>query len=612
MDPRVVDTRPDASGLSAALAVIDGASDLALLVVDARLRIRRAMGGLLTAAHWPLGDLGGRRVTELVGAEGAADLRAHCRAALDGARRQITVRDALGNRYQLDLVPSDDATERSVLILWRALGTQPWTDAAHDDARDRYHLLAEGVADVISLEDLAGRILWISPSVRDVLGYDAAELVGSHAHDLVHPADLDMARKHIASRRDAAHGVRCTWRARHADGSYRWIERSERCIRDPRNHDSFTVVASARDMTERVVSERALHASEMRVHTVLDAMTEAAVLYDAEGAVIARNPLSVQLLGADDRLLRLGTAESVAGWRDPRQTPLIPELHPGMLARLAPGPLTIVVSLSAPAGARRWVRATASAVDAPDASGWVVMTLCDITSLHTTGADLARSNEDLRRMALVAAHDLGAPLAKLQLELGAAAASGRLAEATAIRLRRAAEAADMMQHALTAILAHARVEGAVVARERIDLIALAEETLAILGAQIEQSGAVVTFGELPQIMGDQLLVRQLLQILIQNAMVHADGPGTHVVVRSEQRGLESVLIVEDDGEGVPKSERRHVFELFAQGSGVTPGHGIGLATARRIVELHRGRIWIEDAEPHGARICLTLAEPAAG
>ena len=610
MRARAGDTRPDAVALSAAFAVIDGASDLALLVVDSRLVIRQAIGGLLRAAHWPVGDLRGRTVTDLVCAGEAAELRAHCRAALDGSRRQIASRDALGLRYRLDLVPWQDGTQSRAVILWRADGADRGAGVAGDDAQDRYQLVADGVADVVSLESLAGRILWISPSVRDVLGYGPAQLVGSHAHDLAHPDDVDLVRERGVSRHGAAHGVRSTWRALHADGSYRWIERSERCVRDPRNREIVTVVASARDMTERVVSERALRDSQIRVHAVLDTMTEAAVLYDAEGAVIARNPLSLQLLGGDDRLLRLGTADSVAGWRDPRGTPLICELHPGMLARLASGPLTIVVSLPAPAGARRWVRATASAVDAPDACGWVVMTLCDITSLHELGVDLARSNEDLRRMALVAAHDLGVPLAALRLELEAAAESGDLADAATIRLGRAADAADMMQEALGAVMAHARVEGAVVSREKIDVVALEEETLAILGAQIDEAGAVVAFDELPEISGDRLLVRRLLQILIQNAIVHHGGPPARIRVRAQSRGPETVFVVEDDGTGVAEGERAHAFELFGRGAGLPAGYGIGLATARRIVELHGGRIWIEDADPHGARLCFTLARRA--
>jgi signal transduction histidine kinase len=57
--------------------------------------------------------------------------------------------------------------------------------------------------------------------------------------------------------------------------------------------------------------------------------------------------------------------------------------------------------------------------------------------------------------------------------------------------------------------------------------------------------------------------------------------------------------------------RASVFGLFARGTSPSAGHGIGLATAKRIVELHGGRIWIEPATPHGARFCMTLHESRA-
>ena len=111
--------------------------------------------------------------------------------------------------------------------------------------------------------------------------------------------------------------------------------------------------------------------------------------------------------------------------------------------------------------------------------------------------------------------------------------------------------------------------------------------------------------ELPRVTGSPVLLRQVLQNLVNNAITHHPGPHPHVVIRSEQRGGTPVVIVEDDGDGIPEDQRESVFGLFTRWSSAE-GHGIGLAAAKRIVELHGGRIWIEDAVPHGARFCIAL------
>ena len=272
--------------------------------------------------------------------------------------------------------------------------------------------------------------------------------------------------------------------------------------------------------------------------------------------------------------------------------------------------MTTVVALRRPDGIRRWVRASATVVDAPFHKGAIALTLSDITELCDARVELERSNEELRRMAMVASHDLGAPLAMLRRELAAIRAD-ELHDASARRLLRARHAADIMQELLGAVLAYAQVDRAVAESEVVELAAVAREARVILGPRIEEAGASLHIEALPAVVGDRVLVRQLLQNLVGNAITHHPGPAPRVVVRSERRGGTPLLIVEDDGEGIPAGDRERVFGLFARGEASAPGHGIGLSTAKRIVELHGGRIWIEQVEPHGTRFCMTLAAATA-
>ena len=100
------------------------------------------------------------------------------------------------------------------------------------------------------------------------------------------------------------------------------------------------------------------------------------------------------------------------------------------------------------------------------------------------------------------------------------------------------------------------------------------------------------------------LVR-VLQNLLQNAIRHSDG---RVVLEARSGGGGLTIAVEDDGEGIPAHARDRVFEPFWRGDPArsTPGAGLGLTLARRIVETLGGAITVEDGVPRGTRFRVVL------
>jgi signal transduction histidine kinase len=100
--------------------------------------------------------------------------------------------------------------------------------------------------------------------------------------------------------------------------------------------------------------------------------------------------------------------------------------------------------------------------------------------------------------------------------------------------------------------------------------------------------------------------------LLSNA--HKYSPeGSQVDVRLTRSGGECLVMVRDQGPGVPEDERERIFERFYRSSlhrqDRTPSTGLGLPIARTITEMHRGRLWVEPA-PGGGSI-FTLALPIA-
>lgn len=357
-----------------------------------------------------------------------------------------------------------------------------------------------------------------------------------------------------------------------------------------------------RGSEDRSVELAAGQGQAARSRILLDMAPDAVVVFGDQGAVVARNAPSKDLLGGDDQRLRLHTPDSVEGWLDAQERPLAWKGHPAVLARATSGPVTQVLSIRRPDHTRRWVRARACSVAE---AGEVILTLSDITELRAAQLDLERAHQEVRRVATVTSHDLGVPLAVLRREL-AAIAPAELTDAAAEGLRSAQDAADVMREIVGAVLSYAHVDGEVIEDDIVDLAGTAREIVAMLSWRLQHTGGSVRIDKLPRVAGSGVLLRQLLQNLVNNALTHHPGPAPHVVIRSERRGDETVVIVEDDGNGIPEHQRESVFGLFTRGGSSAAGQGIGLSAARRIVERHGGRIWIEDAEPHGARFCMTL------
>lgn len=231
--------------------------------------------------------------------------------------------------------------------------------------------------------------------------------------------------------------------------------------------------------------------------------------------------------------------------------------------------------------------------------------------------ELEQSNRDLEQYASVAAHDLRSPLHTISGYISIARDVLREdPEEAEDLLEQAEQAAHRMDALIDGLQAYSRVGTGETRREAVALDTVLEGVLADLAMAVQEEGARIEHGNLPVVEGDPTQLRQLLQNLISNALQYNDADTPHVEIHAAPEDDHWRITVEDNGPGIPESERDDVFEIFhrVDDRPSPDGTGIGLAVCKRIVERHGGKITVDDGPGRGARFTFTLpgAAPEAG
>ncbi|MGA9507162.1 MAG: ATP-binding protein [Candidatus Sulfotelmatobacter sp.] len=230
--------------------------------------------------------------------------------------------------------------------------------------------------------------------------------------------------------------------------------------------------------------------------------------------------------------------------------------------------------------------------------------------------ELARSNADLEQFAYVASHDLQEPLRMVTAytQLLAERYHGRLDADADKFIGYASEGAMRMQVLIQDLLAFSRVGRSGSSDANIDCNAVMQEVLQTLSAAIAESGAVISYSELPQLHGDRTQFGQLFQNLIGNAIKFRGQEPPKISVQAENKDEQWWFDVCDNGIGIAPENAEKVFEVFHRLNARTeyPGNGIGLAICKKIIERYGGRIWVEPQSGSGSRFKFTLPVQCSG
>src|SRR5215208_562549 len=220
----------------------------------------------------------------------------------------------------------------------------------------------------------------------------------------------------------------------------------------------------------------------------------------------------------------------------------------------------------------------------------VMVFLTDVTEQR-------RMEAELRAYADVVAHDLREPVANMALLVRALEQrSGKPPRADVLQMLR--EGVARAEQLIEAVLGYARLGE--LSTERVALGDLMSEVAEDLRPSLQDAGATLQVGELPEVEADPRQMRRVLQNLVANAVKFRGQELPRAEVSALQGSAEWVVTVRDNGRGVDPEQASRIFGMFSRAGQRTEGVGSGLAICRRVVEGHGGRIWVEPATGGGS------------
>jgi PAS domain S-box-containing protein len=397
---------------------------------------------------------------------------------------------------------------------------------------------------------------------------------------------------------------------------------SARQLKQLPSYGQEKILLAIEDITARKEAEEARHDNEERYRTLFDLGPVAVYSCDASGVIREFNLRAAELWGrapkpgdTDERFCGSHKMRLPDGTVMPHNECPMAEVLSGKI----PEARDMEVQIERPDSSRITVLVNIRALknERGEITG-AINCFADITAvkavedaLRNSEEGLRRANDDLQHFAYAASHDLQEPLRMVTsyTQLLAREYKGKLAKDADQFIAYAVEGAHRMDALLKGMRDYWQAnEPGKEHHVAIDCNDVLKKTLLNLQETVSNSGASVTHGSLPIVQAEEVMLVQLFQNLIGNAIKYRSKKPPRVHVSAEKNGKKEWLFsVKDNGIGIDPLYAEKIFAMFNRLNGNKhPGSGIGLAICRKVVGRLGGRIWVESKPGGGADFKFTL------
>lgn len=226
-------------------------------------------------------------------------------------------------------------------------------------------------------------------------------------------------------------------------------------------------------------------------------------------------------------------------------------------------------------------------------------------------SELETKNAELERFTYTVSHDLKSPLITIRGFLGLLEQDIKLADSRRINddINKIKQATDRMHALLEDLLRLSRIGRIMNPPEYVNLGELAKDIIKLVEGRTNPKIKFIIDNNFPICYGDKPRLLEVMQNLIDNAIkyigIHNPDPIIHIGYNKNENNI--IYFVSDNGIGIDKKYHEKIFGLFEKLDQNVDGAGVGLALIKRIIEIHKGEIWVEsEGLNKGSKFCFTI------
>jgi PAS domain S-box-containing protein len=479
------------------------------------------------------------------------------------------------------------------------------------------HAIIENAPDAVIVMDSESNVIRWNPKAEEIFGWSAEEIIGKHLYEFIIPlkyrdAHVNGIKRFLASGEGPVLNKTIEIEALNKNGNEFSVSLS---ISSPiKVNESFIFIGFIKDITERKHAEAQLKNSENFLDSVVENLPSMLFVKDAKTLKFVKfNKAAEDLLGYSRNDI---IGKSDYDFFPKEQADFFVEkdkavLESGMLQDISE---EMVNTKSK--GVRTLETKKIPIFDDSGKPKYLLGISNDITDrkkteteLKTKSEELVRSNAELEQFAYVASHDLQEPLRMVTsyVQLLEKRYKDKLDQDANEFIAFAVDGSNRMRTLIQSLLEYSRVNKLKPFAE-MDVNNVLEVVLHDLRDVISANNATINIEPLPKIVGDNILIGQLFQNLISNAIKFkgTEPPVINISAKKEEDGF--LFKVQDNGIGIESEYSKKIFVIFQRlhTKDKYPGTGIGLAICKKIVERHGGEIWMESSIGKGSTFYFTI------
>lgn len=467
------------------------------------------------------------------------------------------------------------------------------------ESEERYKLITENSNDIVSLMDIDGKYVFITPSIKETMGYEIEEVIGKNTRDFVHPDDLEMINEGFKEtvKNKLKEGT-AVFRFKHKNGSWRWIKSSGGIILDE-DQNPIYIRANKVDITEKKLTEEKLRAKEEQYKLVSENSADVICLHRLGGSFTFVSPSCKRLLGYTVEEKMQLTMEDLIHPDDYKRAQ---EVFEDTVRNKRKNTIT-QYRYKKKSGDYFWVGVSMSAVlNDDDEVQFVLTSTRDITEIVNVIEKERQLNKLKSSFISMASHEFRTPLTTIQSsnELISMYLDNRpempdnklVKHVTRIRTE-----LDRLNALLKDVFTLGRLDvgKTQLKKEITSLPGIVKQVIMECQVQFKNRSVGLNIqGKERQLLLDSQLISHAISNLISNALKYSPeskDPDVTLMFESESVQIE----VRDYGIGIPAKDQTSLFESFSRASNVgdIEGTGLGLVIVKQFIEMHGGQISFE-------------------